>query len=79
MESENYKTKTSAMKAKVCYQCETEMDRAFVVLTVHGTLGKTHLPLCSDKCLEDLQEEMIAELDEENEMLRECIRRIVKG
>jgi hypothetical protein len=75
LESVSYKTKKSALKAKFCYQCLTEMDDAFVVLTVHRTpksLNKLHYPICSPKCLENLQE-MIIEMAKKNKLLRELL------
>lgn len=52
-----YEDKKSALKAKVCFHCESKMNSAYVVFTLHGSpkpggQGELHFPLCSNWCLE---------------------------
>lgn len=48
-----YKDKKSALKAKICYLCESKMDGAYVVATLHGK-KELHFPLCGPECLEEM-------------------------
>lgn len=60
-----YKDKKEALKANVCYLCQTKMNGAYVVATMHGK-SDLHIPLCSKQCLEEYGEILAEVLIEKN-------------